>query len=106
MPVRCTEHQDAFVWVVYLVREKAEQGKALFVNVERRVGIFLQNCHRFFPIHFDDKYFRTEGVENRVGDDGVRAILQYRPSDLYLTDMKETMAIFQKDTHTHLHVCK
>ena len=41
-------------------------------------------------IHFDDKYFQTEGVENRVGDDGVRAILQYRPSDLYLMDMKET----------------
>ena len=60
-----------------------------------------------FPfIHFDDKYFRTEGVENRVGDDGVRAILQYRPSDLYLTDRKETMAILQKYTHTSLHVRK
>ena len=34
-----------------------------------------------------------KGVENRVGDDGVRAILQYRLSDLYLTDRKETMAI-------------
>ena len=57
-------------------------------------------------IHFDDKYFRTEGVENRVGDDGVRAILQYRPSDLYLTDRKETMSILQKYTHTPLHVHK
>ncbi len=57
-------------------------------------------------IHFDDKYFRTEGVENRVGDDGVRAILQYRPSDLYLTDRKKTMAILQKYTHTSLHVRK
>ena len=47
-----------------------------------------------------------EGVDNRVGDDGVRAILQYRPSDLYLTDWKETMAILQKGTHTPLHVCK
>ena len=37
-----------------------------------------------------------EGVENRVGDDGVRAILQYRPSDLYLTDRKETMEILKK----------
>ena len=27
------------------------------------------------------EYLVTEGVENRVGDDGVRAILQYRPSD-------------------------
>lgn len=57
-------------------------------------------------IHFDDKYFRMEGVENRVGDDGVRAILQYRPSDLCLTDTKETMEILQKYTHTSLHVCK
>ena len=57
-------------------------------------------------IHFDDKYFRTEGVENRVGDDGVRAILQYRPSNLYLMDRKETMAILQKYTHTSLHVRK
>ena len=47
-----------------------------------------------------------EGVENRVGDDGVRAILQYRPSDLYLTDRKETMTILQKYTHTPLHVRK
>ena len=45
-------------------------------------------------------------IKNRVGDDGVRAILQYRPSDLYLTDRKETIAILQKDTHTPLHVCK
>ena len=60
-----------------------------------------------FPfILFDDNYFRTEGVENRVGDDGVRAILQYRPSDLYLTDRKETMEILQKHTHTSLHVRK
>ena len=33
MPMHCTEHQDAFVWVVYLVREKDERGKALFANV-------------------------------------------------------------------------
>ena len=50
MPMRCTEHQDAFVWVVYLVGEKDEQGKALFANVERCVGTFLQNFHSFFPI--------------------------------------------------------
>ena len=52
------------------------------------------------------EYLGTEGVENKVGDDGVRAILQYRPSDLYLTDRKETMAILQKYTHTSLHVRK
>ena len=45
-------------------------------------------------------------IKSRVGDDGVPAILQYRPSDLYLADKKETMAIFQKDAHTHLHTCK
>ena len=31
-------------------REKDERGKALFANVERGVGIFLQNCHSFLPI--------------------------------------------------------
>ena len=46
------------------------------------------------------------GIKNRVGDDGVPAILQYRPSDLYPTDRKETMAILQKDTHTPLRICK
>ena len=50
MPMRCTEHQDAFVWVVYLVGEKDERGNALFANAERGVGIFLQNCHSFLPI--------------------------------------------------------
>jgi len=50
MPMCCTEHQDAFVWVVYLVGEKDEWGNALFANAERGVGIFLQNCHSFLPI--------------------------------------------------------
>ena len=50
MPVRYMKHQDAFVWVVYLVGEKDERGKALFANVERGVDIFLQNCHSFLPI--------------------------------------------------------
>ena len=45
-------------------------------------------------------------IKSRVGDDGVPAILQYRPSDLYLTDRKETMTILQKDTHTPLYICK
>jgi len=71
-------------------------------NVSRRILVLDTSLF----IHFDDKYFWTEGVENRVGDDGVRAILQYRPSDLYLTDRKETMAILQKDTHTPLHIYK
>jgi len=50
MPMHCTEHQDAFLWVVYLVGEKDELGKALFASVERGVGIFLQNSHSFLPI--------------------------------------------------------
>ena len=33
-------------------------------------------------------------IKSRVGDDGVVAILQYRLSDLYLTDRKETMTIY------------
>ena len=69
-------------------------------NVSRRILVLDTSLF----IHFDDKYFRTEGVENRVGDDGVRAILQYRPSDLYLTDRKETMAIFAK-IYPHVSPC-
>ena len=45
-------------------------------------------------------------IKNRVGDDGVPAILQYRTFNLYLTDRKETTAILQKGTHTSLHVRK
>ena len=45
-------------------------------------------------------------MKSRVGDDGVPAILQYRPSDLYLMDRKKTMEILQKDTHTPFHICK
>ena len=45
-------------------------------------------------------------IKNRVGDDGVPAILQDRPFDLYLTDRKQTMAILQKDTCTSLHICR
>ena len=46
-------------------------------------------------------------IKNRVGDDGVPAILQYRPSDLYLTDRKETMTILPKmypHTSPHLQI--
>ena len=48
------------------------------------------------------KYIKYTLIKNRVGDDGVPAMLQYRPSDLYLTDRKETMAILQKYTHMSL----
>ena len=35
-------------------------------------------------------------IKNGVVDDGVPTILQYRSSDLDLTDRKETMAILKK----------
>ena len=50
--------------------------------------------------------FLRVGIKNRVGDDGGPAILQYRPSDLYLMDRKETVAILPKGTHTPLRICK
>ena len=51
-------------------------------------------------------HFISTLLKNRFVDDGVPAILQYRPSDLYLTDRKETMAILKKDSHTPLNICK
>ena len=59
----------------------------------------------FSTVYFFSLYFFFL-IKNRVGDDGVPAILQYRPSDLYLIDRKETMGILQKDTHTPLQICK
>ena len=50
MPMRCMEHQDAFVREVYLLGEKDERGNALFANAERGVGIFLQNFHSFLLV--------------------------------------------------------
>ena len=44
--------------------------------------------------------FISVRIKNRVGDDGVPAILQYRPSELYLTDRKETMTILKRYPHT------
>ena len=44
------EHQDAFIRAVYRVGEEDERGKTLSANVERGVGIFLQNCHSFLSI--------------------------------------------------------
>ena len=58
------------------------------------------------PFLSQDKLLISTLMKNRVFDDGVPAILQYRSSDLYLTDRKETMAILKKDTHTLLHICK
>ena len=65
MPMRCTEHQDAFVWVVYLVGEKDELGKALFINVERGVGIFFKIAIvSFLSVRYrsDDLYCRMAGT--------------------------------------------
>ena len=49
-PMRCMQHQDAFIRVVYLVGDEDERGKALYANVERDAGIFLQNCHSLLSI--------------------------------------------------------
>ena len=52
MPVHCTEHQDAFVWVVYLVGEKDERGKDLFANVE---SVWVSFCKiSIFPSYPSD----------------------------------------------------
>ena len=105
------EHQD-------LVGEKDERGKALSANVVKSAGKLP-----YFPSYPSDinwttyiagwqapssptLFFIPTLIKSIVGDDRVPAILQYRPSDLYLTDRKETMAILQKDTHTPLHICK
>ena len=45
------------------------------------------------------KYIKYALIKNRVGDDGVLAILQYRPSDLYLADSKETMMVEVGNNH-------
>ena len=101
--------------------EKDEQGKALFASVERGVGVSFCKIAivSFLSVRYrsDGLYCRMAGtrssptmlfirvgIKNRVGDDGVPAILQYRSSDLYLTDRKETMP--KKGTHTPLHICK
>ena len=89
--------------------EKDERGNALFANAER---VWVSFCKiatiSFLSVRYksDGLYCRMAGtpssptlffistlIKNRVGDDGVPAILQYRPSDLYLTDRKQTMAI-------------
>src|SRR3990170_921353 len=49
-PMRCMEHQDAVIRVVYLVGDEDERGKSLSANVEGGAGIFLQNCHSLLSI--------------------------------------------------------
>ena len=67
----------------------------------------VPTCRLVSTLHLHSyKIHKIHSYKNRVGDDGVPAILQYRPSDLYLTDRKESMAILQKGTHTPLHICK
>ena len=94
MLVRCTEHQD-------LVGEKDERGKALSANVVKSAGKLP-----YFPSYPSDINRTTYIAGWQAHHHRVPAILQYRPSDLYLTDRKETMAILQKDTRTPLHICK
>ena len=44
-------------------------------------------------------YFISTPIKNGVVDDGVPAILHYRPSDLYLADSKETMMVEVGNNH-------
>ena len=44
-------------------------------------------------------YFISTLIKNGVVDDGVPAILHYRPSDLYLADSKETMMVEVGNNH-------
>ena len=110
MPMCCTEHQDAFVWVVYLVGEKMNKGSP-YLQMWRGlwVSFFKIAIVSFLSVRYrsDGLYCRMAGtrssptmlfirvgIKNKVGDDGGPAILQCRSSDLYLTDRKENMAIY------------
>ena len=64
------------------------------------------HCRMAGPPSSPTLFFIPTLIKSIVGDDHVPAILQYRPSNLYLMARKETMAILQKDTHTPLHICK
>ena len=64
------------------------------------------HCRMAGPPSSPTVFFIPTLIKSIVGDDHVPAILQYRPSDLYLMDRKETMVILQKDTHTPLHIYK
>ena len=67
----------------------------------------VPTCRLVSTLHLHSyKIHKIHSYKNRVSDDDVPTILQYRPFDLYLTDRKETMAILQKSTHTPLNICK
>ena len=55
--------------------EKDEQGKALFANLERGMGIFLQNSH-LFPSYLSDinrtAYIGKKSIEKKVDSKGSR----------------------------------
>ena len=55
--------------------EKDERGKALFANLERGMGIFLQNSH-LFPSYLSDinrrPIFQEKSIEKKVDSKGSR----------------------------------
>ena len=88
--------------------------------LEMRRGVWVSFCKiaivSFLSVRYksDDLYCRMAGTPSSptlffiptliisiVSDDRVPSILQYRPSDLYLTDRNETMAIYPHST-SHL----
>ena len=52
----------------------------------------------------DYAFFIRVEIKNGVGDDGVPAILQYRPSDLYLTDRGNYGNFAKRYPHTTPHL--
>ena len=84
MPMRCTEHQDAFVWVVYLVGDKDERGKALSVNVERGAGIFCKIvivCFLSVRYRSDGLYYKMAGTPSSPTRFFIRVV------DIQMTEM-------------------
>ena len=64
MPMRSTEHQDAFVWVVYLVREKAGRGKALlYLRTWRDVLVYF--C-KISIVSFLSVRYKSDGLYCRM----------------------------------------
>ena len=66
-----------------------EYNSDLGVDHWTAVKIILRGLRKYFSLI-------STLIKRKVGNDGVPVILQYRSSDLYLTDRKETMEIFKK----------
>ena len=67
MPMRCMEHQDAFVWVVYLVGKRMNEGRP-YLQMWR--GVWVSFCKiaivSFLSVRYrsDDLYCRMAGTRS------------------------------------------